>query len=243
MRRHWSSRRWSPSRWPSAPAPRTSPSATASSRGSLVAVFAALPALLGWSADQVLVGVLVAGPFVVAGLADLLVRARLGQLPDPPSAAGYRALALGVAAATLYFGLFAVRAALPLWRIDAGAPPMFPPGVDLALTLWYVFGVALVLVGVPVASNRRYGLVSPLVGLVAYLLVEFAFLQPLVAEGAELVVVLLVAVWPLLASLFAAAGAVEWWYRARRGDYDEPEDEGDEGGGLTLEGGLFGDRV
>ena len=212
----------------------------------LVAVFAALPAVLGWSADQVLVGVLVVGPLVVvAGLGDALVRARLGELQDPPSEAGYRALSLGVTAAVLYAGAFALRAALPLWRLDTGAPRTLPPAVDLALLLWYVFGVALVLVGLPVALNRRYGLLAPLVGLVAYLLVELAYVQPLVAEGAELVVVLLVAVWPLLAALLAGAGAVEWWVRRRRGEYDEPEegDEGGEGGGLTLEGGLLGDRV
>lgn len=212
----------------------------------LVGVFAALPGVLGWNADQVLVGVLVVGPFVVvAGLGDALVRARLGELADPPSEAGYRALSVGVTAAVLYFGAFALRAALPLWRLDSGAPRTLPPEVDLALLLWYVFGVSLVLVGVPVALNRRYGLVAPLFGLFAYLLVELAFVQPLVAEGAEPLVVLLVAVWPLLAALLAAVGAVEWWVRRRRGDYDEPEegDEGGEGGGLTLEGGLLGDRV
>jgi hypothetical protein len=53
-------------------------------------------------------------------------------------------------------------------------------------------GVDIVLVGLPVALNRRFGLVAPLFGLAAYLLVELAFVQPLVAEGAELVVSVLV---------------------------------------------------
>lgn len=211
------------------------------------AVFAVLPALLGWHADQVLVGVLVAGPFVVVvALGETLARARLGRLRNPPTEAGYRALSVGVMAAVLYFGVFTVRAALPLWRVDTGAPATLPPAADLALTLWYVLGASLVLVGPPVALNRRFDLLAPLVGLVAYLLVDLAYLQPLVAEGSELVVVLLLAVWPLLSAAFASVGAVEWWVRDRRGEYDEPEDEGGDGGdggGLTLEGGLFGDRV
>lgn len=210
------------------------------------AVFAALPALLDWHADQVLVGVLVAGPLaVVVALAETLGRAWLGRLRNPPTDAGYRALSLGVMAALLYFGAFTIRAALPLWRIDTSAPQTLPPTVDLALTLWYVLGASLVLVGVPVALHRRFDLLAPLVGLVAYLLVDLAFLQPLVAEGSELVVVLLVAVWPTLSVILAGVGAVEWWIRDRRGDYVESDDDGDEGGegGLTLEGGLFGDRV
>ncbi|QLD89891.1 hypothetical protein HWV07_12985 [Natronomonas salina] len=216
-------------------------------------VFAVLPALLGWHADQVLVGVLVAGPFVVVvALGETLARAWLGRLRNPPTEAGYRALSVGVMAALLYFGVFALRAALPLWRLDTGAPATLPPAADLALTLWYVLGASLVLVGLPVALHRRFDLLAPLVGLVAYLLVDLAYLQPLVAEGAELVVVLLVGVWPLLAAAFTGVGAVEWWLRDRRGEYDEPEDDGDEGGeggdsgeggGLSLEGGLFGDRV
>lgn len=213
----------------------------------IAAVFAVLPALLGWHADQVLVGVLVAGPFVVVvALGETLARARLGRLRNPPTGAGYRALSVGVMAAVLYFGVFTVRAALPLWRVDTGAPATLPPAADLALTLWYVLGASLVLVAPPVALNRRFDLLAPLVGLIAYLLVDLAYLQPLVAEGSELVVVLLLAVWPLLSAVFASVGAVEWWVRDRRGEYDEPEDEGGDGGnggGLTLEGGLFGDRV
>lgn len=211
------------------------------------AVFAVLPALLGWHADQVLVGVLVAGPLVVVvALGETLARARLGRLRNPLTVAGYRALSVGVMAAVLYFGVFTVRAALPLWRLDTGAPAALPPAVDLALTLWYVLGASLVLVGLPVALHRRFDLLAPLVGLVAYLLVDLAYLQPLVAEGSELVVVLLLAVWPLLSAVLAGTGVVEWWVRDRRGEYDEPDDGGDEGGdggGLTLEGGLFGDRV
>jgi hypothetical protein len=216
-----------------------------------VTVFAALPTLLGWHAEQVLVGVLAAGPLVVvAGLAETLGRAWLGRLRDPPSPAGLRALSVGVMAAVLFFGVFAIRAALPLWRLDDGPPAALPAGVDLPLTLWYVLGASLVLVGVPVALNRGFDLLAPLVGLVAYLLVDLAYLQPLVAEGSAPVVVLLLAVWPTLAAAYAGAGAVEWWVRDRRGEYDEPEedDEGGDGGdgegeGLTLEGGLFGDRV
>lgn len=214
--------------------------------------FAALPALLGWHGDQLLVGVLVVGPLVVVvALVETLGRAWLGRLRNPPTEAGYRALSLGVMAAVLYAGVFTIRAALPLWRLDTGAPEALPPAVDLAVTLWYVLGAALVLVGVPVALHRRFDLLAPLVGLVAYLLVDLAYLQPLVAEGAELVVVLLLAVWPTLAAVFAGVGAAEWWVRDRRGEYDEPEDgdegdrggEGDEDGGLSLEDGLFGDRV
>lgn len=217
------------------------------------AVFAVLPALLGRHADQVLVAVLVAGPLViVVALGETLARAWLGRLRNPPTEAGFRALSVGVMAAVLYFGVFTVRAALPLWRLDTGAPATLPPAADLALTLWYVLGASLVLVGLPVALHRRFDLLAPLVGLVAYLLVDLAYLQPLVAEGAELVVVLLLGVWPLLSAAFVGVGAVEWWLRDRRGEYDEPEDDGDEGGdggdsgdggGLTLEGGLFGDRV
>ncbi|MEF8808558.1 hypothetical protein [Natronomonas sp.] len=213
----------------------------------LVGVFAVLPGALGWHGGELLVGIFVMGPFVVvASLAELLVRARFGRLWNPPSEAAFRALSVGVMAAVVYFGVFMLRAVLPLWRIETGAPSALPESVDLLLTLWYVLGIALVLVGVPVALNRRFGLVAPLFGLAAYLLVDLAYLQPLVADGSELVVSLLVVVLPLLAAVLAGAGAVEWWIRARRGDYDEVDEEGGEGGeggGFTLEGGLFGDRV
>ncbi|WP_178915821.1 hypothetical protein [Natronomonas gomsonensis] len=212
-----------------------------------VVVFAALPATLEWHGGQVLVAVLIAGPLVVVtALVESLVRLRLERFRAPPSLATLRALSVGVMAATVYFGVFAFRAVLPLWRLDTGAPPTLPPAVDLALTLWYVFGVALVLVGLPVALNRRFGLVSPLVGLVAYLLVDLAFVQPAVAAGAELVVVLLLAVWPTLSAILAGVGLLEWWLRARRGEYDEPEGgdgDGETGRGFSVEGGLFGDRV
>lgn len=211
----------------------------------LVGLFAVLPGVLGWGGGQLLVGIFVVGPLVVvAGLADGLARARFGRLQNPPSEAGYRALSVGVMAAIIYFGVVTFRAILPLWRIDTGAPQMLPPSVDLLLMLWYVFGISLVLVGLPVALNRRFGLVAPLFGLAAYLLVELAFIQPLVAEGAELVVSLLVVVWPLLAALLTGVGVVEWWVRKRRGEYEEIEGEdGGEGGKFTVEGGLFGDRV
>jgi hypothetical protein len=213
----------------------------------LVVVLALAPVALGWTGDELLVGLFVVGPFVVvAGLADTLLRARVGRLKNPPSEAGYRALSVGVMAAIVYLGVFTLRAALPLWRLDTGAPETVPPSVDLLLMCWYVFGVALVLVGLPVALNRRFGLVAPLFGLAAYLLVDLAYLQPLVAEGAELVVVLLLAVWPLLASLLAGIGVAEWWVRKRRGEYEQSEEGGDGGEGgsrFTVEGGLFGDRV
>jgi hypothetical protein len=213
----------------------------------LVAGFAVLPGALGWHGGELLVGVFVMGPFVVvAGLAETIVRVRFGRLRNPPSEAGFRALSVGVMAAVIYFGVFTLRAVLPLWRIETGAPQVLPQSVDLLLTLWYVLGVSLVLVGLPVALNRRFGLVAPLFGLAAYLLVDLAYLQPLVADGSELVVSLLVVVLPLLAAVLAGVGAVEWRIRGRRGEYDEVEEEGgegDEGGGFTVEGGLFGDRV
>lgn len=207
--------------------------------------FALVPAVLGWTGDQLLVGLFAVGPFVVvAGLAEALVRAWFGRLKNPPSEAGYRALSVGVMAAVVYFGVVTLRAVLPLWRLDTGAPQALPQSVDLLLTLWYVFGIALVLVGIPVALNRRFGLVAPLFGLAAYLLVELAYLQPLIAEGAELVVALLLVVWPLAAALLAGVGVMEWWVRKRRGEYEQAEGEdGGDGGELTVEGGLFGDRV
>ena len=215
--------------------------------GVALAGFAALPALFGWHAGVTVVGVLVAGPFVVVvALAETLVRARLRRLRTPLSAAGLRALSVGVMAAVVYAGIFAVRAVLPLWRIDTGVPATtVPPAVDLAVTLWYVLGASLVLVGLPVALNRRFGLLAPGAGLLAYLLVDLAFVQPAVAEGAELVVALLLGVWPTLSVLLAAVGVVE--FRLRGGDDPDP-DSGDDGGdgddeGLTVEGGLLGDRV
>ena len=212
-----------------------------------VVILAALPAVLEWSVRGAVIVVLGGGPLVVVGgLLETLARVRLGRLRDPPSAAGVRAISLGVMAAVLYAGVFAIRAVLPLWRVQPGLlrPPPFT--VELPFVLWYVLGASLVLVGVPVALHRRFDLLAPLVGLVGYLLVDLAYLQPLVAEGDGLAVVLLLAVWPTLAAVLAGAGAVEWWLRDRRGEYDEPEDEegGDgDGEGLTLEGGLFGDRV
>jgi hypothetical protein len=216
----------------------------------LVAVFAALPGLLGWHGGSVLVGVLGVGPLVVTvALLETLVRIRLGRLAAPPSARGLRALSVGVGAAVVYFGVFALRAVVPLWRIDTGVPQRLAPGAELALTLWYVLGISLVLVGLPVALNRRFGLVAPLVGLAAYLLVDLAFVQPAVAEGTELVVALLLGVWPTLSVLLATVGVVEFRVRRRRGEYDREEGGGGEGDGEqdgdgpTVEGGLFGDRV
>ena len=220
------------------------------SAGAVVAV----PAVRGLHAGEVLIGVLVIGPLVVVlALLEALGRARRDRLAAPPSPATWRAVSVGVVAALLYTGVFAVRAVIPLWRIDTGVPSRLPPSLDLALTLWYVLGAAMVLVGVPVALNRRYGLVGPAVGLLAFLAVDLAFVQPAVAEGSDLVVALLVGVWPTIAVGLAAVGAGEWWFRARRGDYDDRGDDPGDGGdgpdgggddeGLTVEGGLFGDRV
>ena len=214
--------------------------------GVALAGFAALPALLGWYAGVTVVSVLVAGPFVVVvALAETLVRARVGRLRTSPSPRGFRALSVGVMAAVVYAGIFAVRAVLPLWRIDTGVPATtVPPTVDLAVTLWYVLGASLVLVGLPVALNRRFGLLAPGAGLLAYLLVDLAFVQPAVAEGAELVVALLLGVWPTLSVLLAVVGVVEFRLRG-----DDDPDPGDDDGGdgddeeLTVEGGLLGDRV
>lgn len=215
----------------------------------LVGVFAVVPGVLGWHADQLLVGVLAVGPLVGAAAAvETLVRARTRRLLNPPSQAAYEAISIGVMAALVYTGVFSIRAAVPLWRDGAVVSATLAPAVDLALVLWYTIGVALVLVGLPVALNRRYGLLAPLVGLVAYLLVDLAFVQPAIASGTELVVVLFVGIWPLLATALAGVGAVEWWIRARRGEYDDEDgdDSGGEGGErrqLTVEGGLFGDRI
>lgn len=212
----------------------------------LVAVFAALPYILEWNADQLLVGLLTVGPFVVvAGLADGLVRARFGRLENPPTETTYRAISVGAMAAVVYFGVFALRAAIPLWQLGAGTPAMFPAAVDLPVVLWYVLGVSAVLVGVPVAVNRRFGLQAPAVLLLGYLLVELAFIQPLVAEGAGLVILLLLVVWPVLAVLLSVVAVVEWWLRARRGEYEDDDEDDGEGGRpeFSVEGGLFGDRV
>lgn len=213
----------------------------------LVGAFAALPGLLGWDTDQLVVGLLVVGPFVVfAGLVDIVTRARMGRLDDPPAEADFRALSLGAMAAVLYLGVFVVRVVLPVWYATGSAPAGVPASVDPALVLWYVLGASMILVGVPVALNRRFGLVTPLLGLVAYLLVDLAYLQPAMAGGAALAGVVLLIVWPLLAALLAGVGAVEWWVRDRRGEFDEADDGqgGQRGeGGLSVEEGLFGDRV
>ena len=210
------------------------------SAGAVVAV----PAVRGLHTGEVLIGALVVGPLVVVlALIEALGRARRDRLAAPPSPATWRAVSVGVVAAILYSAVFAVRAVIPLWRLDTGVHSRLSPALDLALTLWYVLGAALVLVGVPVALNRRYGLVAPAVGLVAFLAVDLAFVQPAVAEGSDLVVALLLGVWPTVAVGLAAVGAVEWWFRARRGDYDDQDGDGGDDEGLTVEGGLFGDRV
>jgi hypothetical protein len=215
----------------------------------LVAVVAVAFAL-GWGAANVtglqsgeaLVVVLLAGPpIVVVGLIEALARARLGRLAAAPTPATWQAVSVGVMAALLYAGVFAVRAVIPLSRIDTGVPPPNPT-LQLALTLWYVVGAALVLVGVPVALNRRYGLIGPAAGLLAFLAVDLAFVQPAVAGGSELVVAFVLGGWPVVAVGLAAVGALEWHLRARRGEYDE---NGPAGGdeAVTVEGGLLGDRI
>ena len=211
------------------------------SAGAIVAV----PAVRGLHAGEVLIGVLVVGPLmVVLALLEALGRARRDRLAAPPSPATWRAVSVGVVAALVYSGVFAVRAVIPLGRIDTGVPSRLSPALDLALTLWYVLGAALVLVGVPVALNRRYGLVGPAVGLLAFLAVDLAFVQPAVAEGTELVVALLLGVWPTLSVFLAAVGGVEFWLRRRRGEYDREEGDDEEAAeSPTVEDGLFGDRV
>jgi len=218
----------------------------------LVAVVAAAGGL-GWGAANVtglqsgealVVVLLVWPPTVVVGLLETLMRARMGRLAVPPTPATWQAVSVGVVAALLYAGVFAVRAVIPLSRIDTGVPSPSNPTLQLALTLWYVLGAALVLVGVPVALNRRYGLVAPAAGLLGFLAVDLAFVQPAVAGGSELVVALVLGGWPVVAVGLAAVGALEWWLRTRRGEYDEDgpaDDGGDEAG--AVEGGLFGDRV
>jgi hypothetical protein len=199
----------------------------------------------GLQSGEALVSVLIVGPLlVVLALLEALGRARLGRLAAPPSRATWRALSVGVMAALLYTGVVAIRVLVPLQRVDTGMPSG-TPGLEVAVTLWYVFGTALVLVGLPVALNRRYGLVGPAVGLVAVLAVDLAFVQPAVAAGTEPVVALLLAVWPIVAAGLAAVGGLEWWLRARRGEYDRPDDGsgGADDGRVTVEGGLFGDRA
>lgn len=212
-----------------------------------VAGYAAAPITVRLETGLIWVSILVVGPLVVVlALAETLLRGLLDRLANPPSLDGWRALSVGVMAAVGYTGVVALRAVLPLWRIETGVPPVLPPATQLAATLWYVLGVSLVLVGIPVALHRRFDLLAPVVGLLAYLLVDLAFVQPAVAEGTGLVVALLLGVWPTLAVSLAAVGALEWWLRDRRGEYDEgggdaPDDGDNEG--LTIEGGLFGDRV
>lgn len=216
-----------------------------------LAALAAVPAVVGWHSGLLVAGVLLVGPFLaVFALAETLARASVGRLANPPAERGFRALSVGVMAALVYAGVFAVRAVVPLWRIDTGAPSVVPPTANLVFMLWYVLGASLLLVGVPVALNRRFGLLAPAVGLLAYLLVDLAYVQPAVAGGTELVVALLLGGWPTLAVLLSAVGALEWWLRNRRGEYDgddgEPDDDeggGESKGGPTVEGGLFGDRV
>lgn len=220
----------------------------------VVVAVAAVPAVGGWQAPRVLVGVLVGGPLaVVVALGETVVRARLRRLQRPPSAATFRAISVGTTAAVVYAGVFAVRAAVPQWRLDAGGLVPLAPTAELAVMVWYALGASLVLVGVPVASNRRYRLVAPLVGLAGYLLVDLAYVQPLVADGAVPVVVPFLVVWPLLSVGLAGTGPVEWWIRDRRGEYevereggDSEEGDGEEGDGegrYSVETGLFGDRV
>lgn len=216
--------------------------------------YAAAPATVRLETTLIWVSVLVAGPLVVVpALVETLLRARLGRLANPPSLDGWRAIALGATAAVGYAGIVALRALLPLWRIDTGAPPRVPPTTQAASSLWYVLGLSLVLVGLPVASNRRFGLLSPVVGLLGFLLVDLAFIQPAVARGEGLVLGTLLAVWPTLAVGLSVLAVAEWWLRTRRGDYDERDEGGDDGedvdrtdrddDGLTVEGGFFGDRV
>jgi hypothetical protein len=196
------------------------------------------------SGEALVTGLLVGPLIVVLGLLEALVRVRLARLAAPPSAATWRAVSVGVMAALLYAGVFVVRAVIPMFRIDTGVPSPRTARIEPALTVWYVLGAALVLVGLPVALNRRYGLVAPAAGLVGFLAIDLAFVQPAVANGSELVVALLLGVWPIVAIGLAAVGALEWWLRARRGAYDDGAADDDGGdGGVTVEGGLFGDRV
>jgi len=220
--------------------------------GFLVAAVVVVPTLPGWHSGQVVVGVLVLGPMVaVLALLEVLGRATVGRLAAPPSRVGWQALSVGVMAALGYLGVFALRAALPLWRIDTGVPSRLPPTLDMAVLLWYVLGSALLLVGLPVALNRRFGLLAPGVGLLSFLAVDLAFVQPAVATGNALVVALLVGIWPTLAVTFVGCGVLEWWLRLRRGGSGRngpgPGEDGPEAdtedGGVTVESGVFGDRV
>lgn len=214
--------------------------------------YAVVPVVISRDTGVLWISPLVVAPLVVpVALSETLVRARLGSLVHPPSLEGWRAVSVGVMAAVVYAGVVVLRAVLPLWRIDTGVPPQLSPTTQLAVTAWYVLGGSLVLVGLPVALNRRFGLLSPVVGLLAYLLVDLAYVQPAVADGRELAVGLLLQAWPALAVGLAAAGAAEWWFRARRGEYDADGGGGNGDGpvertddrGLSVEGGPFGDRV
>lgn len=210
----------------------------------LVVGLAAIAAILDLGADGVLFAAVAAGHLaVVVAFVELLARNRVGELANPPSADAYRAISIGAMAGVIYFGAFTIRAVLPLWRSDAAVVEGFSGPVDLAFLLAFVLGSALVLVGPPVALNRAVGVQLPVVLLGAYLLADLAFVQPAIAGGTELLHLQFLAIWPLLAVLFAGIGLLEWWYRERRGEYDEPEEEGKGDEGLSVEGGLFGDRV
>lgn len=212
----------------------------------LIAGFAAIAAILDWGADGVLFAAVAAGQLaVVVAFAELLVRNRVGELANPPSADAYRAISIGAMGAVLYFGAFTIRAVLPLWRSDAAVLGSLTETTGLVFLLLFVLGSALVLVAPPIALNRGLGVQVPIVGLVAYLLVDLAFVQPAIASGTQLLHLQFLAIWPMLAVLLTGVGLLEWWLRTRGGEYDEPDeaDEAGEGEGLSVEGGLFGDRV
>lgn len=212
----------------------------------LIAGLAAIAAILDWGADGVLFAAVAAGQLaVVVAFVELLVRNRAGELANPPSAAAYRAISIGAMGAVLYFGAFTIRAVLPLWRSDAAVLGALSETAGLVFLLVFVLGSALVLVAPPIALNRGLGVQAPVVALVAYLLVDLAFVQPAIASGTQLLHLQFLAIWPMLAVLLTGVGLLEWWVRDRRGEYDEPK-ETDEGGdeeGLSVEGGLFGDKV
>ncbi|MGM0604746.1 MAG: hypothetical protein ACQETB_03640 [Halobacteriota archaeon] len=154
------------------------------------------------TSPEVNLGVTLAAPVLLLAVAFAEWYVRVGRARparDP--------LTVGTLCSVVYTGFFTVFTLGPT-AIDP-TPWLFQPSpTAIALAVWFVFGLHLAVIAIPIAlALSRRLLVPGLLGLCA-VLVDLRFVQPLVGSG-DFAVLLYVLLGPIVAGVVLASGLLE----------------------------------